>query len=143
MTRLNPAKALIFIFLFLVITSQAQELSLKKDFRKDWLIYENGGYSPFSENAEDAKTIYFWLEASKFSGDSLIIESPELFALFVNTQLLYPSESKIILSIDSLQSLFSSPDLLIGIHQENIVEGGLRTGVLSQAKDSSSNLLPI
>src|SRR6187551_1731587 len=136
MTRLNSAKALIFVFLFLVISSQAQELALKKDFRKDWLIYKNDSYSPFGENEKDTKTIYFRLEASKFSGDSLIIESPGLFALFVNAQLLYSSESKIILSVDSLQSLFSSPDLLIGIHQENIVEGGLTTGILSQAKVS-------
>jgi len=143
MMRLNSAKALFLFFLTLVISSQAQELKLKKDFHKNWLIYQENGYKPFDENKEDNKTIYFWLEASKFSGDSLLIESTEPFALFVNTQLMYASETKIIVSIDSLQSLFSSPEMLIGIHQKKIVEGGLTTGILSQTKSSSSDLLPI
>jgi hypothetical protein len=143
MMRLNSAKALILFFLTLVISSQAQELTLKKDFRKDWLIYSGDSYKTFDENKEDTKTIYFWIEASKFSGDSLIIDSPEPFALFVNAQLLNPSETKVILSIDSLRSLFSSPELLIGLYQEHIVEEGLTTGIIAQTTVSSSDLLPI
>ncbi|MEO7988278.1 MAG: DUF4271 domain-containing protein [Chryseolinea sp.] len=143
MTRLTPAKAFIFFFLSLVITSQAQELTLKKDFRNDWLIYESDVYRPFNENEEETKSVYFWMEVSKFSSDSLIIESTESFALFVNAQLIYLSETKIVLSVDSLQSLFNTPDLLIGIYQENGIDGGLTTGILSRTVVSSSDLIPI
>ncbi len=143
MTRLISAEAFLFFFLSLVITSQAQDFTLKKDFRKEWLIYENAAYKPFNEKEEEAQTIYFWLDVSKFSGDSLIIESTESFALFVNAQLIYPSETKIVVSIDSLQSLVNTPDVLIGVHQENSVEGGLSTGILSHKVISSSDFLPI
>lgn len=143
MMRLNSAKALILFFLTLVVTSQAQELTWKKDFRKEWLIYEGDAYKPFDANKENNKTIYFWLEASKFPGDSLVIDSPEPFALFINGQLVKVSETKIIISIDSLQSLVSSSAMLMGIHQENISDSGLTTGIVSQVTTSSFDLLPI
>ncbi len=143
MMRLISAKALIFFLLSLVITSQAQELTLKKDFQKEWLVYENNGYKSFREKKEEARTIYFWLRASNFAGDSLLIDSTEPFALFINAQLIYSSRAKVILSIDSLKSSFNTPDLLIGIHQENSVEEGLTTGILSDTVVSSSDLLPI
>ncbi len=143
MMRLIISKALLLLFLFMGIASQAQEVTLKKDFHNEWLIYQNNEYEPYAEDTKDVTTIYFRLEASKFSGDSLLLESTEPFALFINGQLIYPSETKIILAIDSLQSLLSAPTLLISIHQDNIIEGGLTTGILSRAAVSSSELLPI
>jgi hypothetical protein len=142
MTRPTPSKVFVLLFLILAITSKAQELTLKKDFRKEWLIFQDDVYKPFTAE-EDAKTIYFWLEASKFAGDTLLIESTEPFALFINAQLVYASEMKLVLSIDSLQSLRSTPNLLIGIHQKNNIGVGLTTGILSRSVISASDLLQI
>ncbi len=143
MMRLITSKALVFIFLSLVTASQAQELKSKKDFRKEWLIYQDDIYKPYVENIDDLKTIYFWLEASRYSGDSLWIESTDPFALFVNAQLIYPTETKIVVSIDSLQSVFNTSKLLIGIHQSKIIQEGLTTGIQSRTKVTPSDLLPI
>ena len=145
MMRLITTKSLSFIFLSLVIVivTQARELPLKKDFRKEWLIYQNNGYELYPENGVDIKTIYFWLQVTKFGGDSLWIESTEPFSLFVNAQLVYTGEIKIIISIDSLQSLFNEPNLLIGIHQDKIIKDRLNTGILSQTPIALSDTIPI
>ncbi|HOX82690.1 MAG TPA: hypothetical protein PLS08_06655, partial [Chryseolinea sp.] len=142
MMRHITAKAFIFFFFILTTYTQAQELVLKKDFRSEWLVSQNESYTPFREE-DDTKTIYFWLDVSKFAGDSLVISSTESFALFVNTQLILLSDKKIVFPIDSLQVLFGASNLRIGIHQENMVDWGLITGIISHTEASNFDVLPI
>ncbi len=143
MMRHITAKAFIFFFLIVTFHAQAQEFVLKKDFRPEWLVSQSERYTPFNKNNANTKTIYFWLDASKFLGDSLTVTSTESFAIFVNTQLILLSEKKIVLPIDSLQTLLGTSNLLIGIHQENSIDGGLVTEIIAHSESSHSDSLPI
>jgi hypothetical protein len=119
------------VFFFLCFTSVIglcgpKAFTVKENLQSDWKIFLDERYQPYNDQAE-AKTIYFFLDASKFSGDYLRIVAVNDFALFVNGKLAGISGRDF--NIDSLSREFGTNDLLIGIHQKNMSSERLSTTI--------------
>ena len=120
----------------------AQDFFVLKDLQPEWQVFQAESYVPFERNENKIKTIYFSLKPSEFSGNLLRVESNEPYALFINGQLITHRSTALNLPVDSLRQLFSSPVLLVGIHQEKIRVGGLKTQIVSSSpqKELSAEL---
>ena len=126
--------SLILFFLTAVISiSKAQDYSVVKDFESEWKVYQNERYIPFSSKTGKVSTIYFLLEANKFSGSFLHVRSAEPISIFINNQLAVNSNVAINLSLDSLRDVFQSSVWQVSIHQNKIQTGGLKTIILSKS----------
>jgi hypothetical protein len=115
----------------------AQKFTLVKDLAAEWQVFEGERYVPFQKHGGKVKTVYFWLEPSNFEGNILRVESNEPYTIFVNGQLFGNSSMRLDLRIDSLRQIFPNPVLLVGIYQEKIRAGGLKTHILSPASKSA------
>jgi len=131
-----------FLILFfssaVISNSAAQDYSVVKDFENEWRVYQNERYKPFSEKEGKVSTIYFSLEANKFTGTFLVIRSHEPTTLFINGQLGAKTNTELMLKVDSLSDVFQSTVLRITIHQDEIHERGLQTLIQSKARASST-----
>lgn len=124
---------LFFLFSFVAFTEQAgaQNTFVVKDLKADWQIYQADRYIPFEIHEGKISTIYIWLEPAKYVNSRLRIDSNEPYSVFVNGQLLANSETTLDLPIDSMQRLFPTPIVLVGIHQEKVRAHGLQTLIIS------------
>jgi hypothetical protein len=132
----------IFLFFSCLLFTQrvgAQDFFVLKDFQSEWQVFQGGRYVPFETSDEQIKTIYFWLEPSQFRSNLLRLESNEPYTVFINGQLLTHRSTGLDLPIDSLGQIFPAPVLLVGIHQEKIRVGGLKTQVLSPSTLAESS----
>ncbi len=125
-------------------SSIAQDFFVVRDLQAEWQIYEGERYIPFETNKRNITTIYFWLEPSQFKGNLLRVESNEPYTIFVNGQLFTSRNAKLDLRVDTLQQIYQAPVLLVGIHQEKIRAGGLKTVILSSSPiKTASNEAPM
>jgi len=112
--------------LALLARHSAAQQAVKKDLGHDWQVFTNNHYESFSDNRK-LKTIYFLVNADKFSRDKLCIHATEPFSLFINGKLAAEQNGKF--SIDSLAKKYSSSRLLIAIHQDKIIPSALQTTI--------------
>ena len=125
---MRPSIKILLCFFFLAAHIVcAQKFTLVKDLATEWQVFEGERYVPFQKNEGKVKTVYFWLEPSNFEANILRVESNEPYTIFVNGQLFANSSMRLDLRIDSLRQLFPNPVLLVGIYQEKIRAGGLKT----------------
>jgi hypothetical protein len=117
----------------------AQDYFVLKDFQSEWQVFQGERYEPFETSDEKVKTIYFSLEPSQFRGSLLHVESNEPYAVFINGQLLTHRSTGLHLPVDSVRQIFSAPVLRVGIHQEKIRVGGLKTQILSPSPHAESS----
>jgi predicted cupin superfamily sugar epimerase len=132
---------ILFFCYALTSVSSAQGLSVSKDFEKDWMVFQNGGYKPFLEKKGKVTSIYFFVETNKYPDSAwLRISSPKPIALFLNGQLVKKSNSTINLNVDSLRRTLQSTLLQVMIYQDVIHEGGLKTTLLSRTEEMSASM---
>ena len=140
-TFMNAKRKILFLLLLLNLgTADAKDYTIVKDFRPEWQIYQAERYVPFNSSKGKIGTIYFWLEPAKIGGNILRVVSNEPYTIFINGQLFTNRNVGIDLRIDSLQQIFQTPVLLVGIHQEKIREGGLQTLLLSPSPLSTQSM---
>lgn len=125
--------ALLFILLIFSLAASAQEkIVIKKDLQADWLISDSSTYRKF-ESSDDAKTIYFTLNAQIFKTDYLQLRSSQPVSILVNTILLTDKADQLTLSIDSLIKLYHSPELFVSIHgEEPVTSDNLHTQIVAR-----------
>jgi len=139
MMRVFSNSLLILFFSCAAMSKSAgQDYAVIKDFENEWRVYQNERYEPFSEKRGKANTIYFFLEANRFSGTFFRISSPEPITLFINGQLAAKSKTGLNLSVDSLRGAYHSQVLQVSIHQDGIYEGGLQTLIQSKVREPST-----
>jgi len=120
-------RAIIFFGCLTLLAGQATAQHIaKKDLVYDWRVFTDNHYESFSDN-RNLKTIYFLVDADKFSHDRLCIRATEPFSLFINGKLAVEQNGKF--SIDSLAKKYSSSRLLVAIHQGKIIPSALQTTI--------------
>jgi hypothetical protein len=141
-TFMSAIKNIFYLLLLLTtcISAKAKDFTVVKDFRPEWQIYQAERYVPFKPNDGKVGTIYFWLEPSKIGGNILRVVSNEPYTIFINGQLFTTRNTRADLPIDSMQQIFKTPVLLVGIHQEKIRERGLQTLLLSPSPLTQSTV---
>jgi hypothetical protein len=102
------------LFIALQVHGDIQPI-LKKDFQRDWLVYEGNQYVPFSESNHQAKTIYFLFNPVTFKGDYLQIDMENDFSVFVNRKLLSVARGRYQIAIDTI-GLTNSNEVCIAIN---------------------------
>lgn len=136
---MNSTRAILIIGSILLLIGQAAgQRVLKKNLRDDWKIYNDDRYEPFTEE-QSVRTIYFWIDADKFSGDKLCINTLSPFALFINGKLVIDKAGQF--GIDSLSKKFASSTLCVAIHQEKIIPGALQTTLEAPAVNQHAALV--
>jgi len=126
--RLNLRNTLFFCFSWsMVLIVEAQDFPIMKDFRDEWKVYQNDQFESFDTKKSKVTTIYFMLDAAKFPGTALRVSSPELFALFINGQLMGKRSTYMKLDVDSLRDIFQSSLVQVSVHQDKIRGAGLQT----------------
>ncbi len=135
----------LIFYLGLLLTSlnalaREKAFTAKKSLSKDWRIYQNDKFEAFT-NQKNVHTVYLFIDANKFGGDYLEVNSVRDFTLFVNGKLASISGHQF--NIDSLAKIFASTSLLIGIHQKNISTSTLETFVETPVPQTGSLLEPI
>ena len=124
--------------LTLLASYAAAQHVVKKDLVPDWQVFTDNHYESFSDNRQH-KTIYFLVNADKFSHDKLCIHAAEPFSLFVNGKLAAEQNGKF--SIDSLAKKYSSAHLMIAVHQDKIIPSALQTTIEARAPSNSTSFL--
>jgi hypothetical protein len=120
------------------VGSCQEHVLVKKNLRSDWLISNEGKYSPYPDNDETTYTIYFKLNSGSFTGDHLVIKSTNPFSVFVNNHLLVAEKSFFSMSIDSLSD-HTDAMFLVAIHQtEKIDPENLSTTINSKVVVSTA-----
>jgi hypothetical protein len=119
--------------------SAPKAFTVKEDLQASWKIFKDGKYQLYTAQ-EKVNTIYFSIDAEKFSGDFLRIGSVNDFVMFVNGKLAAISGKDF--SIDSLSNKFGSTALLIAIHQKNISREYVRTTIETPIALSGISLMP-
>lgn len=114
-----------------IFIADAQDFPIQKDFRDEWKIYQNDQFQSFDREKGKATTIYFMLDAARFPGTTLRVSSPELFALFINGQLMGKRSTNMNLDVDSLRDIFQSSLVQVSVHQDKIRSAGLQTFILA------------
>jgi hypothetical protein len=117
---------LVLFFIFYNAVSQQRAFTVKENLQNNWTVYRGEKYEPYT-NGKDINTIYFFVDAEKFSGDYLRIASTREFALFINGKLASLEGHNF--NLDSLAKKFGSGPLQIAVHQKNIETSGLRTTI--------------
>lgn len=118
-----------FLFLFFIFHSAASQqrvFTVKENLQSNWTVYQNEKYEPYTIGAE-TNTIYFFVDAEKYSGDYLRIASTRDFALFINGKL--ASLAGYDFNLDSLSKKFGAGPMLVAVHQKNIETSNLRTTI--------------
>lgn len=124
--------SLALFFIFLHGSVAAQDLAVIKDLRAEWKVFSEGKYVAFEPGSRQQATVYFTVEPSNFQGMYLRIESPAPFTLFINGQLTSRSGKGLVLNIDTLAKSYATPSLQMAVHQDEVLEGGLKTQVISK-----------
>ncbi|MBL0742144.1 DUF4271 domain-containing protein [Chryseolinea lacunae] len=119
-----------------------QDYTVLKDLHAEWQVNQGDAFEPFNKKS-DVSTVYFWIEAAKFPGVVLHVNSTEPFSLFVNGQLAAQHSTGLYLKIDSLRKIFRTPVLQVGVHQAKIKEGGLQTTLETVSPASSTDVSPL
>ncbi len=105
------------VLLASVFAVNAQQLLEVKNFRSDWLVYQQNLYQKF-DPTKKVNTIYFWLETTKYAGSTLRISGSNQATIFINGKLATkPNTLAVRLPIDSLRNLYQTPNLLVGIYE--------------------------
>jgi len=87
--------------LMLAQNAMAQSYFVKKDLQTDWQVFVAGKYRGFLET-DQVKSIHIPLEALRYKGDKLMVESDGWFSVFINDQLFSDQTKSLMLSMDSL-----------------------------------------
>jgi hypothetical protein len=102
--------------------------TIKKDLQSDWQVHEKDKYVPFSDRQGQVNTIYFTIDADKFSGDYVVIRAHSKFTLFVNGKLIAEAiHAKY--NVDSLVQVLKSSRILMALHQPEISGSNLYTAI--------------
>lgn len=137
MMRYSLIAAMILILIGLETKSQDQWV-IKKDLQPEWLVYTSGSYVNY-EHDDPYNTIYFSLNARKFSGDHLVISSQQNFSVWMNNQLLIDQKNEVKFLIDSLSTLAGPSTLFFAVHMEKVIDQStLITNISSQASVSAN-----
>lgn len=127
--------SLIFCCSISAVTT-AQRLSIIKDFKKEWKIFQNERYQPFEDKKGKVSSIYFSINTNEYPDNpSFRISSPETITLFINGQLIKKGLF-INLNIDSLKAVLGSGVLQVTIYQKAIQESGLQTVLESKISET-------
>jgi hypothetical protein len=113
-------------FIFYNAVSQPLAFTVKENLQGEWTVYNGEKYEPYT-TGENTHTVYFFIDAEKFSGDYLRIASAHDFTLFVNGKL--ASLAGHDFNLDSLTKKFGASPLLIAIHQKDIEASDLITTI--------------
>lgn len=118
---------LLLVLPVLVLTSvEGQQFRAVIDHRSEWLAFENGNFIPFDSRTSDTDVVYFNIDAKRADATVLNVFSVRPVNLFVNNKLA-ASASKLILNIDSLSRVYASTNLLVGVYQDDLSEGEIKT----------------
>ncbi len=102
------------IGLILAQHAMAQGYFVKKHLQSDWQVFEAGKYRGFLET-DKVKSIYIPLEALRYKGDKLMVESDGEFSLFVNDQLFIDQTKSLMMSMDS----FPAKAIMLSIYRND------------------------
>jgi hypothetical protein len=131
MTVKRGTLLLVFVLSVGMSIAVAQEYVVTKDLQREWKVFRNNTYEPF-QKVDKARSVFFSVEASKFSDSYLLIESFAPFTIFINGQLAESSEGSLRLKIDSLNNIFHGSVWQVSIFQEKIKAGSLKTLIESK-----------
>jgi hypothetical protein len=107
--------------------SQSQ-FSVEKDLHADWMKYEKEAYQTMpDERLAVENTIYFKIDANRFQGRYLAINSDRSFFIFLNGMLAGEFPGRTLLNLDSLTNTNRTASLLVGIYQQDINPRDLKT----------------
>ncbi len=118
------------IIFYLILITTTCNLSFGQssilDLQPEWLQHRDGDYVAFDQDAT-ARTLYFIVEAGKYPGGELNIESSSPYFLFLNGKLSGEFSGGVGFSIDSLAAKHAAGKIIACIYQEQINPRELRT----------------
>ncbi len=132
-TSNSVLRILVFISCGIFTNTHGQDYVVIKDFIDEWNVFQNNKYESYKQKIGSPTTIHFVVEANKYRGSYLHVTAAEPFTLFVNGQLASKSDEELRISVDSLKAFYKSPTLQISLHQNEILDNGLRTVLESKA----------
>lgn len=132
-------RAIIFFGCLTLLAAQttAQHV-VKRDLMQDWQVFRDNRYESFADH-QPSTTVYFEVNADKFSRDNLRIQAVKPFTLFVNGKLAAGQNGNF--SIDSLARKYSSSRLMIAIHQDKIIPSALRTTIEARVRTNNGPIV--
>jgi hypothetical protein len=140
MIKKKVSDLLILVLLHVGVSlAVAQDFSTRKDFERDWKVFQNNTYEPFHKYGH-ARSIFFNVEVAKYRGDYLSIESFSRFTVFINGQLVESSNQPLRLKVDSLNNIFQGSEWQVSVFQEKIKAGNLKTRIESKTTTNSSSI---
>jgi hypothetical protein len=125
----NMKRSLILLLSCLItvsVWSAPNAFTVKQDLTAEFKIYKDEQYLPYA-GQDDIYTIYFFIDAEKFSGDYLHLITANKFAMFINGKLAAVNGTRF--SIDSLSKTFGSSNLLVALHQRNVSTKSLQAKI--------------
>jgi len=131
--RMWPRLVSVTFFFFIIYSSVfAQEkFTVVKNLRSDWMTFERGSYKPLGEVPfTGLNTIYFELSPESFPGRYLRLKSGKPYFFFVNGKVRGEYRGEKLLSIDSLQRVYSGP-CWVALHQDRINVRDLLSEIIS------------
>ncbi len=146
MKAFSPTRLLLVFFVLTCAAATAQELTVIKDFRNEWEVFQNERYLPYAERRGSVNTIYFSIESNVYPANTFLqVSSSEAVALFVNGQLITKTDVPLALRLDSLREVVHATVLQVSIFQRKINESGLHTTLASRqaATGPDADLTPI
>jgi hypothetical protein len=121
---------LLFAFLFLVQSSQAQVQIRSYDLQKDWLIFIDGGYTAYQPK-KNVETVYVPFDEKMGVGDYLVVQTSQPVAIFLNSKLVSTVLQTDTLSIDRLRSQHSLLSFTLTFYAPSIERAGLSTHLIT------------
>ena len=99
----------LLLLLSITVETQPVDQTVIKDLKDNWKIYSNSQYIDY-DRSKFNRTIYFSLDADRYKGSSIRIESKGKFSVFIGGRLVISQEKGAILyDLDSLAKLYSNP----------------------------------
>lgn len=121
------------LFAVFVVTSVFAEkkFTVLKDFRSEWLKYEEGAYQPAGASITGLSTLYFELAPDTYPGTFLRLKSDRPYFLFINGKIRGEYRGETRLDVDSLASAIYARQYWVAIHQDNINGRDLHAEIIS------------
>lgn len=133
----HPISVILLLIAGLMLSSFAGDrLYVVSDLQEDWLVFDDGEYRPFVEQA-DAGTdaVYFQLDVSKHKGRYVQIGGKYVKAVFINGKLVASGDlGNVTYSLDSLRDKFYSSFLSFGVYAEDIYPENLKSVLVSSER---------
>ncbi len=121
---------LLVAFLFLVQTSLAHAQVRSYDLQKDWLIFNNKGYTNYQAQ-DEVDAVHIRFNEKRGVGDYLVIKASKPVTLFLNNVLIASVHRADTLYIDSLRQQHNLLAFTLTFYASSIKRAGLSTHLIT------------